>query len=280
MAAPTCQSSLFMGDCLADQEYEFEVYYDAIYSSTISFQKGSWFANAWVFWAWMANQIGSGDAEPRLYMGGPYDDRLTQQMLVGLLDNLYTVTCVTGNGGTFLDEIGYTDYGTYGDVFVPNATWHTTYPISQWDRGVASLDGSTTRGQDGTNYSIRGLTQGTRRVSVLLDQTITEQYDRNCWLNIWRKRWRVGRAVSCWPLFADELTNGTYTDTAAGPDYDPSQFGRFEILVCTPSAEEHWKTRRLVEAKNSVAIQDEYDFFIRQDVPLDVTIKPQTYRIM
>jgi len=277
MAAPTCQSSLFMGDCLADMEYEFEVYYDGIYQSTVSLQKGSWFANAWVFWAWMAVQIGSGGAEPRLYMGGSFDDRITRQMLVAILDNLYTTVCVTGSG-TFLDEIGYPNYASY-EAYAPNCTWHTTYPISQFDRGMVNLDGTTTRGHNGTNYSIRGLTQGHRRISVTLDQTVSEQYDRNCWLEIWRKRWRVGRSVSCWPLFADELTNGDFTDTASGPDYDPSQFGRFEILVCAPSADEHWKIRRLVETRNTVSMQDEYDFYVRPDVPLDVPIKPQTYRI-
>lgn len=269
-----CENSLLMGDVVADQTYTIEIY-DAIETliDTVTIGKGSWFASPWVFWAYLYELSGAPGPEPGADFLPTVSD--TDRRLQLYFDATYRTT-ITPDTGTMLTEIGWP-----GDVQSASTdpwpySWKTTFLVNSYTRGVDIHGGSSTRAHDGTAYTVSGVPQETRTLSLTLDRR-SGSFEAEQLLNLHRSHWRAGRSVAFYPI--DDITDNypTYSPSAATPTVGNPGAGYFESLVLPARGEVRWRPSRLVGQAERVDLEEGTKFFVRQSVPVNASA---TYRVV
>lgn len=181
---------LFLPDVLVPETMVLDMSLSGgtVYRLTIG--KGSWFANALVFWLFICDQLGADILnvyeEERGIVITPADE----------------IVLVDGDFDPIESQVG----GMFGleDCYLPHS-FFPSLPLAQYDKSTAAIDGSSRRAHNGTAYTVSGITQQMRTLKVLLDYRIDGAYQNDLlqrakWLNLWRFYWRQGRSVSCYPI--------------------------------------------------------------------------------
>lgn len=254
----TCPTSLFMGDVVADDDYTLEVD-DGVTVETLSIPKGSWFANAYVFWLWVKSQHAT--------MSLDYLEWDNNELFLYFLEEI-TATWTAGTGN-FKAEVGAASglVDTVSTDAFPS-TWNTLLPLIDYSRALEIHGSSSQRAQDGTSYTVSGVPHETRQLAVALDRR-SGSYEEELFLTIHRSHWRVGRSVSFYPESIVSATGNDWTYIGAKTlQYGDDGSGRFESLVLPVMDEVRWRPKRLVECKDVINLDDGAKFYVRQPVPL------------
>jgi len=251
---PSLWSSVFMGDVLADNNYSLTVY-DPTFTNfdVITITKGSWWANAIVFWLWVEEQFNTvtprfnlhvskaSTGIPTLALGGFYG-----MEIIGAGNLPWDVGM--GQGSPLPMDGSYFE----GEELTLDNAWITTFPIKEYTRASKIVDGVSVRAHSGKSFSIQGQMQGQRKLAVQLDRRpIGSQriYEMERWRALWRGAWNKGRSVSFW-LDAPEFiaTEGSYIDDIVWGE-GAGKLGRFEQLITVPDEKQAWRPKRLIECR-------------------------------
>ncbi len=224
----------------------------------ISIGKGSWFANALVFWLFVCNNIGS----DILYL---FDD--SRPTIVP--SEVINIAAYSDAMNELIEQTG--DMFDGQDCVIPRALTGF-YPLVEYTRGLESLDGRSVRAQDGSAFTVSGLTQETRSLRRVLDRDglAASTSERDDWLNLWRNYWRIGRSVSVYPF--NDIVSEVSTDinwTGRTDSWGDDGAGRFDQLVIPFESSTVWRPSRLVEAAEKAYVENTANkFYIRQSVPM------------
>jgi hypothetical protein len=252
----TCPTSLFMGDVVADDDYTFTVN-DGVVTATISIPKGSWFANAYVFWLYVVVEHGN--------MALDYLKWENEELSLYFAGSI-TVTWTSG-AGNMIAEVGG-DFGTAVNTDPLPSTWNTLLPLIEYTRAVEIHGSSTQRAQDGTSYTVSGVPHETRQLATAIDHR-TGSYEEALLLAIHRSHWRVGRSVSFYPESIISTAGAIWAYLGdKSLQYGDEGSGRFESLVLPVQDQTRWRPKRLVECKDVINLEDGTKFYVRQPVPL------------
>jgi len=260
----------FLPDILLTADATFSVTVNAT-PTTVTIGKGSWFANALVFWLTMCDVTGG-------KLNYIFED--TAAALTIRPDSSYTIDTVSLDAGAtlLLQQTGDILDGV--DGVIP----HGFYPqmsLMEYGRGVDSMDGVSAQTQDGLSFTVSGLHQDVRtvRLSLFFDNVLDNKTEPYRWLRLWRHYWRKGRSVSCYPLFGMANTDNVLLQAHTGIWGDTGA-GRFESLVIPYEPATAWKAKYLVSMPENKLIQEDngHKFYVRRSVPASAA-QPQILRL-
>jgi hypothetical protein len=242
----TCwEQALWMGDVMADKDYQLTVSDSVGPAVVVNITRGSWWANAVVFWAWVESQSGES-----LSLGVTLDETNAVVRFSGLgrtysFDlNGRLVTEVAGQGNT-----SGADYWEAPNIFLPS------YPVMQYDVGTAVNGASSVRSFTGEAYTTVGIQQPLRAIQMQFNGPELLQ-----WRSLWSTHFSRGRSCTFWH------GQDTFPTDATNPFL--SSLGACDQLVVEPSIKS-WRGQRTVEYRNT-ALHDEdvIDYHRRPNVPL------------
>lgn len=241
-----CFRSLFLPDVVADQFYSLDVA-DGVNTDSINIPKGSWFANAPSFVAWLNTQLTLVD---------PFTIHLERNTdgSVKLVNSSSNKSAVwvewTSGSGSMLEDLGSLGVtgvaGDFEEWTTPG--WSTTFPPRSYAQGVTNLDGQISYSHDGTSFSLSGDYQRKIQLGVHLDRRENAR-EYVLWRALWRRWWAQGRSVSFWleePLFADGAGEMTIQYALNWGE----EIGKLDQLVVEPRAEV-WRPERLIQSKEN-----------------------------
>ena len=169
---------------------------------------------------------------------------------------------VTGFAGTLLIDLGADLNDRLALPSVATAPPYTTgamagvfwatFQVSEYTRSSELIDGGSTRGFNGSVFSVRGLVQPKRDISVLLDMRAgrTEWLG---WVAMWEDYWRLGKSVAF------------YLDSTQLPT-SGSDIGDGESLVVEDA--DALNPKRLDEYQNLITEDGPHTFFLRRSTPV------------
>lgn len=255
---PICRSStvLFAGNNGADSvEFGLEYQYGTPIprTNTLDIAAGSWFATPLNALAYALEQFNiDGDYSLGTLAFSIETDAGADQGKV----------TVTGFAGTLLIDLG-SDLNTrlalpsvatappYTTGAMAGVFW-ATFQVSEYTRSSELIDGGSTRGFNGSVFSVRGLVQPKRDISVLLDMRAgrTEWLG---WVAMWEDYWRLGKSVAF------------YLDSTQLPT-SGSDIGDGESLVVEDA--DALNPKRLDEYQNLITEDGPHTFFLRRSTPV------------
>lgn len=260
-----CDRSLFMGDIIIDTDTTCSIE-TASGTSSIVITKGSWFADAFLFWGYIQqeHEDQTGDSlDGVISIGDAVGDppilnvyiTFGTAILSDSIDNAALATIVgwgdiTGDGYT--EGIEYTFMSRF-----PTHTYNKTSRIEDSDTCVAESGSiQSSIGTRITEVELGISISGTVGVTWIGDPYYQERF---FWFSLWNSHWRKGRSVTCYLNYEDmqgmALTN-TYPYVING-----------DILVL-PSTTNLVRSSRLVPASDQIHKTDSYRFYVRQPYPL------------
>ena len=236
------EQALWMGDVLADKDYVLTVS-DGTGSANVSIAKGSWWANAIIFWAWVQDQSGE-----NLNLDVTFDS--TNQW--ARFTSMGSTYSFDEDGSMVTEVAGFaqtsgSDFWEVGNIFLPS------YPVSLYDIGNNVFGATSTRTMTGASTTVVGIVQPTRRIRM---QFASGEVVK--WRALWSTHFSKGRSCTFWH---DNLPT-----TAIDP-FLAAQ-GAVDQLVVEASLS-RWQGQRTVEYRN-IALQDEdaIEYRRRPNVPL------------
>lgn len=246
--------TIFMGDFVAASDIAIELNG----SITVNITSGSWFASALELWK---------------YLIYAYNDYATTTVTVGMSDTgvitmthggaSFTVVVSTGSSAEFLAALGLslvTEMQS-GAAFVtlPVSNFFApVFPLATYSIGTFESDGYTARASNGLVYSMQGIYQEYRELSVAFDYTDATHAELETWRNLVYDRLAIGRSV-CLFLDSGQITavvpTGVNVITAG------------ESLVLPAPPETLASNRIVLYSEDTLLTGDDLKFAVRRHFP-------------